>query len=133
MLLAQGLTSGIGQGLMYVPAFAVLSHHFKRRRSAVMSIGTSGVALGSIVHTIMLNKLLNGPLGFKMGVRISGIFVTVLLLLSCILMRTRYGAVRKSAILFNFWKSTKKCFTEIPSLLTIIGYVSLFIFLPGLA
>ncbi|KAF8547578.1 MFS general substrate transporter [Imleria badia] len=122
VLLVQGLLSGIGQGLMYVPSFAILSHHFKRRRTTMMSIVASGVALGGIVNTIMLNQLLNGPIGFKMGVRISAAFITGLLFLSCILVRTRYSAVRQEAASVNFWKATKKCFVEVPSLLTIIGF-----------
>ncbi|KAF9235625.1 MFS general substrate transporter [Melanogaster broomeanus] len=65
ILLTQGLGCGIAQGLMYVPSFAVLSHHFNRRRTAMASIVASGVPLGGIVHTIMLNKLLNGSVGFQ--------------------------------------------------------------------
>lgn len=114
---------------MYVPSFAILSHHFKRRRTTMMSIVSSGVALGGIANTIMLNKLFNGPIGFKMGVRISASFISVLLFLSCILMRTRYSAVRPEASSINFWKATRKCFTEIPSLLTIIGWLFLDFFL----
>ncbi|KAN0097186.1 Major facilitator superfamily domain containing protein [Tylopilus felleus] len=122
VLLTQGLLSGIGQGLMYVPSFAVLSHHFKRRRTTMMSIVSSGVALGGIVNTIMLNQLLNGPIGFRTGVRISATFITVLLFLSCFLMRTRYSTNSQQATSIDFCKATKKCFTEVPSLLTIIGF-----------
>ena len=114
---------------MYVPSMAVLSHHFKRRRTIVMSIVSSGTALGGIANTIMLNQLLNGPIGFKTGVRISGAFITVLLFLSCILVRTRYSAGKREATSVNFWKATKNCFTEVPSLLTIAGY-GLFVTFP---
>ncbi|KAF8837434.1 MFS general substrate transporter [Paxillus ammoniavirescens] len=121
VLLAQGFGFGIGLGLMYVPTFAVLSHYFNRRRTTMMSIVTSGAALGGIVHTIMLNKLLNGSFGFQVGVRISAAFVTMLLFLSCLLVRPRYATVQKTTSV-NFWKTTKKCFTEVPSLLTILGF-----------
>ena len=87
---------------MYVPSFAILLHHSKRRQTTTVSIVTSGATLGSVVSTIMLNKLLNGPTGFKMGVRISATFITSLLLISCILMRTRYSAVRPEVTSFNF-------------------------------
>lgn len=121
-MLTQGLMSGIGQGLMCVPSFAVLSHHFRRRRTIMMSIVASGTPLGGIINTIMLNQLLNGPIGFKMGVRISAAFLTVLLFLACTLMRTRYGAVHQEAGSVDLGKAVKKCFTEVPSLLTILGY-----------
>ena len=87
---------------MYVPSFAILSHHSKRRQTTTMTIVTSGATLGGIVSTIMLNGLLNGPTGFKMGVRISATFITSLLLILCILMRTRYSAVRPEVTSFNF-------------------------------
>ncbi|KAI9573061.1 major facilitator superfamily domain-containing protein [Boletus coccyginus] len=122
VLLAQGIVSGIGQGLMYVPSFAILSHHFKRRQTIMMSIVSSGAALGGIAHAIMLNQLLNGPIGFKMAVRISATFITVLLFLSCILVQTRYSPGKQEATSVNFWKATKNCFTEVPSLLTIAGF-----------
>ncbi|KAI9568013.1 hypothetical protein HD554DRAFT_807354 [Boletus coccyginus] len=107
---------------MYVPSFAILSHHFKRRRTTMMAIVSSGVPLGGIANTVMLNQLLNGPIGFKMGTRISAAFITVLLFLSCILVRTRYSAVRQEATSVKFWKATKNCFMEVSSLLTIAGY-----------
>ncbi|KIJ63071.1 hypothetical protein HYDPIDRAFT_93254 [Hydnomerulius pinastri MD-312] len=121
ILLAQGVASGIAQGLMYVPSYAIISHHFCRRRTAVMSIVASGAALGGIAHTIMLNKLLSSPVGFNTGVRMSASFVTILLFISCLLVRTRYGSPQKTTSV-HFWKATKKCFTEVPSLLTIIGF-----------
>ncbi|KIJ15146.1 hypothetical protein PAXINDRAFT_163133 [Paxillus involutus ATCC 200175] len=121
MLLAQGFGFGIGQGLMYVPSLAILSHHFDRRRTIVMSMVTCGASLGGILHTIMLNKLLNGSIGFEAGVRISAGFISILLFLSCVLVRPRYEAVQKPTSV-NFWKTTKKCFTEVPSLLTILGF-----------
>ncbi|KAG9311919.1 major facilitator superfamily domain-containing protein [Chiua virens] len=122
VFLAQGLMSGIGQGLMYVPCLAILSHHFKRQSTAMMAIVASGASLGGIVHPIMLNNLLNGPLGFRTGVRISAALVTVLLSLACILARPRYSAMRHQTTEISFWKATKKCFTEVPSLLTILGF-----------
>ncbi|KAG9311920.1 MFS general substrate transporter [Chiua virens] len=122
VFLAQGLMSGIGQGLMYVPCLAILSHHFKRQSTAMMAIVASGASLGGTVHPIMLNNLLNGPLGFRTGVRISAAFLTTLLFLSCILARPRYNAIRHETRHISFWKVTKKCFTEVPSLLAILGY-----------
>lgn len=109
---------------MYVPSFAILSHHFEHRRTAAMTLVASGASIGGIVHTIMLNKLLNGPMGFKTGVRISAAFVTVLLFLSCVLVRSRYDSIHQERTPVNLWKATKKCFTEIPSLLTILAYGS---------
>lgn len=120
IFLTQGIGSGLAQGVMYVPSYAILSQHFSRRRALVMSIVASGASLGGIVHTLMLNKLINGPVGFKAGVRISAGFVTVLLFCSCLLIRTQYRS-HPHVPSIGIWKACKNCMFEVPFLLMIIG------------
>ncbi|KAG1843901.1 major facilitator superfamily domain-containing protein [Suillus subluteus] len=67
IFMVQGILSGIGIGLTYGPSLAVASQHFSRRRTLVMSLVTSGTPLGSMIHPIMLNHLLNGTIGFARG------------------------------------------------------------------
>ncbi|KAL4073697.1 major facilitator superfamily domain-containing protein [Scleroderma citrinum] len=122
IFLAQGVGSGLAQGVMYVPSYAVLSQHFNRRRALVMSIVAAGAPLGGIVHTMMLNKLINGPIGFKTGVLISAGFVTVLLFFSCLLMRTRYR-LHPSVPPIGVWKASKKCICDVPFMLMVIGFL----------
>ncbi|KIM69509.1 hypothetical protein SCLCIDRAFT_102575 [Scleroderma citrinum Foug A] len=122
IFLAQGIGSGLAQGVMYVPSYAILSQHFRRRRALVMSVVASGASLGGIVHTLMLNKLINGPIGFKTGVRISAGFVTVLLFCSCLLMRTRYGS-HPHVPSIGIWKAFTKCVFELPFLLMVVGFL----------
>ena len=54
-----------------------------------MSLVASGCSLGAVVHPIMLNNLFNRGVGFANGVRISATFISVLLLIACLLTRTR--------------------------------------------
>lgn len=89
VFLAQGVCSGCAAGLLFVPTMAVLSQHFKNHLAPVMSLVMSGSCLGATIHPIMLNYLLNGPLGFSNSVRASAGFISGLLLLACLLMRTR--------------------------------------------
>lgn len=89
VFLAQGVCSGCAAGLIFVPSMAVLSQHFKKHLAPVMSLVMSGSCLGATIHPIMLNYLLNGPLGFANGVRASAGFISGLLFLGCLLMRTR--------------------------------------------
>ncbi|KAL4075549.1 MFS general substrate transporter [Scleroderma citrinum] len=121
VFLAQGLGSGMAQGLIHVPSYSILSHHFSRRRPLATAIVASGAPLGSIVHTIMLNRLLNGPVGFATGVRISAGFITVLLFVACLLVRPRYPPYHTSSV--NVWKVTKRCIMGVPSLLMITGFL----------
>jgi hypothetical protein len=68
-----------------------------------MGLVLAGASLGSILHPIMLNNLVNGRLGFANGVRASAGLISVLLLIACLLMRTRLPpqpkAVRYTRIL----------------------------------
>ena len=46
LLLAQGLVVGLGCGLHFVPAIALLPSYFSSRRALAQGIGASGSSLG---------------------------------------------------------------------------------------
>ncbi|KIM74169.1 hypothetical protein PILCRDRAFT_828457 [Piloderma croceum F 1598] len=96
VLLSQGLGVGIGSGILYIPSMAVVSHYFVKRRALAMTIVASGSSLGAVVHPIMLNNMLAGPLGFGNAVRASAGLVTGLLFIACLLMRTRISPPKHS-------------------------------------
>ncbi|KAI9570869.1 MFS general substrate transporter [Boletus coccyginus] len=106
VFLAQGIGSGCAVGLLYVPSMAVLSHYFDKRRERVMSFASSGAYLGAVVHPIMLNNTINGQLGFANGVRASAGLIGGLLLIACLLMRTR---LLPSESRTDFVVAVKKC------------------------
>lgn len=87
--MSQGVCAGIGAGLIYVPSIAVISHYFQKRRTLAMSIVAAGSSFGSVIHPIMLNNTFNSSLGFGNSVRASAGLVTGMLLIACLLMRTR--------------------------------------------
>lgn len=89
IFLSQGIGSGVAIGLTNVPSIAVVSHHFQRRRAFAMGLVVAGASMGSILHPIMLNNLINGRLGFANGVRASAGMIGGLLLIAYLLMRTR--------------------------------------------
>ncbi|KAG2151400.1 MFS general substrate transporter [Suillus clintonianus] len=89
IFLSQGIGSGFAIGLTNVPSIAVVSHHFQRRRAFTMGLVVVGASMGSILHPIMLNNLINGRLGFANGVRASAGMISGLLLMAYLLMRTR--------------------------------------------
>ncbi|OAX32778.1 MFS general substrate transporter [Rhizopogon vinicolor AM-OR11-026] len=89
VLMIQGVLAGIGIGLTYAPSVALISQHFSKRRTLVMSLVVSGAPFGAVIHPIMLNHLFNGPVGFSRGVLASAGFVSTLLLIACLSMRTR--------------------------------------------
>ncbi|KAF5373392.1 hypothetical protein D9757_009739 [Collybiopsis confluens] len=84
----QGLGTGIAAGMTYVPTYAIVSHYFQRRRAFAMMIVASGSSLGAIVHPIMLNNLLK-RIGFANTARANAALISAMLLVACLLMRTR--------------------------------------------
>ncbi|KAG1727501.1 major facilitator superfamily domain-containing protein [Suillus lakei] len=115
--MVQGVLAGFGIGLTYAPSMAVISQHFSKRRTLVMALATSGTPLGAMIHPIMLNHLLNGTVGFARGVRASAGFVSALLLIACLSMRTRElpaPTVRYSAV-------ARKCSREVLFILMTVG------------
>ncbi|KAG1753561.1 MFS general substrate transporter [Suillus paluster] len=110
ILVVQGALSGIGVGLTFGPSMSVISQHFSKRRTLVMSLVASGVPLGAIIHPIMLNHLLNGTVGFATGVRASAGFVSALLLIACLSMRTR--ALSTSTPTASYSTVAQKCSRE---------------------
>jgi|SRR5882757_6464699 len=103
---------------MYIPSIAVISHHFRRKRTLVMTFVAAGSSLGAIVHPIMLNNLLNGPVGFTNGVRISAAMVSGLLLIACLCMRTRLDPPTTPV---NYIVAAKKSIRDVPLMFMTAG------------
>ncbi|CAA7263258.1 unnamed protein product [Cyclocybe aegerita] len=89
VFLTNGVLLGLSGGLCYIPALGITSHYFHKKRPLAMGIASAGSALGSVLHPIMLNKLINGHIGFHNGVRISAALNVALLLIGLSVMRTR--------------------------------------------
>ncbi|KAG1767665.1 major facilitator superfamily domain-containing protein [Suillus occidentalis] len=119
IFMVQGVLSGIGMGLTYGPCMAVISQHFSKRRTLVMSFVASGSPMGAIIHPIMLNHLLNGTLGFARGVRASAGFVSALLLISCLSMRTRIVSTSKPTT--SYGTAARKCSRDVFFILITAG------------
>jgi hypothetical protein len=85
---------------------AVVSQYFRKRRELVMTFVASGACLGAVVHPIMLNNTLNGPIGFANGVRASAALVSGLLLIACFLIKPRFPPSKAST---TFFATAKKC------------------------
>ncbi|KAG1731652.1 major facilitator superfamily domain-containing protein [Suillus paluster] len=117
IFMVQGVLAGIGIGLKYGISIAVISQHFSKRRTLVMSLVTSGSPLGAMIHPIMLNHLLNGTVGFANGVRASAGFVSVLLLIACLSMRTR----ELPAPTVSYSAVARKCSREVLFILMTVG------------
>jgi MFS family permease len=48
IILSQGICSGIGAGLVYVPSIALVNTQFTTKRALAMGLVTSGASLGTV-------------------------------------------------------------------------------------
>jgi len=98
---------------------AIISQHFSKRRTVAISLVTAGTPLGAVIHPIMLNHLLNGHVGFSRGVIASAGFVSALLLMSCLSMRTRTLPTPFDA---SYLTAARKCSRDVLFILMTTGY-----------
>ncbi|KAH8593775.1 major facilitator superfamily domain-containing protein, partial [Bisporella sp. PMI_857] len=76
IFLAQGLCQGIGNGLPFTPAMAVLSTYFAKNRSWAVGIAAWGNATGGMIFPAIFNKLLPS-IGFAWTVRVIGLVMLI--------------------------------------------------------
>jgi MFS family permease len=88
-ILAFGVCTAMGNGMMMSPLIGVVSHYFHRKRGMAASIATNGGSVGGIVIPLMLRKLYV-EVGFKWALRILSLFFFVCLLFSLIFAKERF-------------------------------------------
>ncbi|KAL9640041.1 MAG: hypothetical protein Q9164_000525 [Protoblastenia rupestris] len=114
LFLAQGVCTGIGNGLLFCPALALLSTYFTTKRAVAIGIAASGSATGGLVFPVIVQQLLP-KIGFPWTVRVIGFVMLAIQVITLTFIRTRLPP-RKTGSLVE-WSA----FTEIPYLLFSIG------------
>ncbi|USP72763.1 major facilitator superfamily general substrate transporter [Curvularia clavata] len=69
--LAQGIMTGIGNGMQFAPVLGLVSTYFARNRSVALAIMASGSATGGLVYPTVARQLLP-RIGFPWTVRVMG-------------------------------------------------------------
>lgn len=100
VLLSQGFCIGIGAGLLFTPAVAVLPAYFSSRLGLAMGLAATGSSLGGIIYPIMLYRLIeNDGVGFGWGVRAIGFVSLGTLLVPIFLLKMRFKPQRPRALI----------------------------------
>ncbi|KAJ6783384.1 hypothetical protein PWT90_05844 [Aphanocladium album] len=86
--LSQTVVTGIGFGLVFLPASSVVSQWFSTRTPLAIGISVSGSSIGAVIYPIMLQRLTK-HIGFPWTVRIIGFIVFTTMLFSAAVMRLR--------------------------------------------
>ena len=58
LFLAQGVTMGLGNGLLFCPVLSLLSTYFEKKRALAMGMAAAGSATGGVVLPAMIQQLL---------------------------------------------------------------------------
>ena len=114
LFLAQGICTGLGNGLLFCPTLALLSTYFTKHRAVALGIAASGTATGGIVFPVIVQQLLP-KIGFAWTIRVLAFIMIAILSVAFTFLRTRLPP-RKSGALVE-WAA----FTELPYLLFSVG------------
>lgn len=114
LFLAQGLCTGLGNGLVFCPSLALLSTYFTKKRSLAIGIAASGSSTGGLIYPVIVQQLLP-KIGFPWTVRVLGFVMLALQAVTLAFIKTRLPP-RKSGPLVE-WGA----FKEIPYTLFSIG------------
>ncbi|KAI9841662.1 MAG: hypothetical protein M1837_000456 [Sclerophora amabilis] len=114
LFLAQGLCTGIGNGLVFCPSLSLLSTYFTKKRSLALGIAASGSATGGLVFPAIVQQLLP-KIGFPWTIRVIGFVTLGIAIITSTLSKTRLPP-RKSGPLVE-WAA----FKELPYSLFSVG------------
>ncbi|KAK0752288.1 major facilitator superfamily domain-containing protein, partial [Schizothecium vesticola] len=88
LLLSQGLCTGLGLGVMFMPPLSVINSYFDSHRSLALAISASGNGIGSVFLPATIQYLIP-QIGFPWAVRASGLLALVISSLALLLLRPR--------------------------------------------
>ena len=90
ILLAQGVCTGIGLGLIWMPTIAVVNTYFKKRRSLALAVTSAGTGTGSMAFPAIVQYLMP-YIGFAWSIRCLGLLIVIMMVLVNILLRPRFA------------------------------------------
>jgi len=123
VLLAQGFCIGIGSGLLFVPAVAILPTYFNTKLGLAIGLAASGSSMGGIIYPIVFYRLLD-QIGFGWSVRVLGFLALATLLIPIFVMKQRVKPPKARALIDT------TVFQDIPFMLftlgAMIGFIGLY-------
>ncbi|KAI3319891.1 major facilitator superfamily domain-containing protein [Xylariaceae sp. AK1471] len=120
LILAQGLTMGIGSGCLFCAAITTVATYFSKKRSFAIGLSASGSVTGGLIYPAMARQLLPS-IGFPWAIRAMGFVMLGTMVFVIIFMRSRLPPRRTGSLVewsafreleytfyavgmfFNFW------------------------------
>ncbi|CAK7220406.1 hypothetical protein SBRCBS47491_004178 [Sporothrix bragantina] len=128
LILAQGVTVGLGMGLSFTPSNAVLAQYFSKKRALAIGISSSGSPLAGIVFPILFSRV-QPHLGAAWATRIIAFVLLGLAVVPVVFMQPRVAVTanksRRALI-------DTSAFSELPFMAMVIGsfFVFMCVFVP---
>ncbi|KAL1964627.1 hypothetical protein VTN77DRAFT_6801 [Rasamsonia byssochlamydoides] len=88
IFLAQGLCTGIGMGVLYMPAVAVIGTYFAKNKAMALGMAASGSGTGSIIFPLVVQHL-QPQVGFRRAVQVQGYIALAFAIIINLLLRPR--------------------------------------------
>ena len=135
LFLTQGVCFGVGMGLLYLPAMAVLPHWFSTRRSLSMGIAGAGAGIGGLIYNLAAGAAVKN-LGISMTYKILAFCSLGANSVSSILLRSRgspHVDTRKKTIKLSDFGRMEILLLMLWGTVTEFGYIALFYSLPDYA
>lgn len=101
LYLSQGLCVGLGIGLIYIPATAIVPQWFMVKRSLANGICAAGSGIGGLVVCFATQAMLDA-LGLAWSLRITAVVVFVVNLAATLMVRSRNKEIQPDQRMFNF-------------------------------
>jgi len=121
VLLAQGITMGLGMGLVFLPSAAILAQYFRRRRALALGISSTGSPVAGIIIPVIFSRL-QPVIGFGWATRVIAFVLLAISAVPVAFMHTRVPPSGKSRALFD-----PTALRDGPFLLTIASLFFLFL------
>lgn len=105
LVLAQGLCTGLGSGIIFCPTMGLVTTYFQRKRALAIAIVSTGNSGGGAIYPVIVRELLP-KIGFAWTVRVLGFINMACLVTAFALLRPRLPP-RKSGPIVE-WQAFKE-------------------------
>lgn len=133
-VLAQGIMTGVADGLLMFTAMSAMTHYFSKKRGAAMGLAIAGSSLGGVIFPIALGKMLTeSDIGFGWTIRICGFIMIPILIFSCLTVKARLPPRKTNFFLPSAFKNILYDILLASIFCLLIGMFVPLIFIPSYA
>ncbi|KAI1075868.1 MFS general substrate transporter [Whalleya microplaca] len=115
IFLAQGVCTGLGLSLMFMPTVTILTSYFQKKRSLVLAMSSAGSGTGGIIFPATVQYLIP-RIGFAWAVRCAGLVTLVIVVIITLLLKPRPTKRQSSSTMVD-WAA----FKDPPYVLYVVG------------